>query len=83
MGIKWQLQEAKNKLSGLIEKVEKEGPQIITKHGKDTAVIISVTEYDKLMKPDKDIVQFFKDSPLFGHDIEAKRDKSPVREITL
>jgi len=40
----WQVQEAKTKLSKLIELANREGPQTITKHGKARAVVISVDD---------------------------------------
>ena len=42
----WQLQEAKARLSEVIKKAAKEGPQSITVHGESTAVIISQEEYE-------------------------------------
>ena len=48
MGPAWQLQEAKNKFSKLIEKARQKGPQFVTKHGKEFVVVLSVDEYKKL-----------------------------------
>jgi len=47
----WQLQEAKNKLSQLVKNAGKGVPQYITVHGKNTAVILSTEEYEKLKRP--------------------------------
>jgi prevent-host-death family protein len=47
MGI-WQLQEAKARLSEVVKKATKEGPQKITVHGEPTAVVISSEEYERL-----------------------------------
>lgn len=44
----WQLQEAKNRLSQLIKIADSGVPQFITVHGRNTAVILSVHEYEKL-----------------------------------
>jgi antitoxin Phd len=50
----WQLQEAKTHLSEVIERAQSEGPQTITRHGTERAVVISVQEYKALAahKPD-------------------------------
>jgi antitoxin Phd len=50
----WQLQQAKTHLSELIERAQSEGPQTITRHGAERAVVISVQEYRALAanKPD-------------------------------
>ena len=39
-GAKWQLQEAKNRLSEVVRKAQHEGPQTITLHGRDAAVVV-------------------------------------------
>jgi antitoxin Phd len=56
----WQLQEAKNKFSSLVELALENSPQIVTRHGKDAVVIISIEEYKKLTKPENNIVEFFR-----------------------
>jgi len=55
----WQLQDAKNKLSEVISRAVKQGPQLITKHGKKTAVVLSYTEYEKLRKSQGKLSEFF------------------------
>ena len=83
MGHAWQLQEAKNKLSSLVERAQKEGPQIITKHGKEAVVVMSVEDYKKMSKPKADLVSFLQNSPLHGLEIDITRDKSAPREVEL
>lgn len=83
MGNVWQLQEAKNKFSNLVDKVLLEGPQIVTKHGKESVVIIAIEDYQKLTKPKTDLVTFFKKSPLAGVDLDVSRDKSSSRDVEL
>jgi len=73
----WQIQDAKNKLSELIARAIKQGPQLITKHGEKTVVVISYTEYEKLRKSQGKLSEFFRASPLAGVDL--KRDKSLPR----
>ena len=83
MGNVWQLQEAKNKFSHLIEKAHHDGPQVVTKHGKASVVIIAIEDYQKLNKPKSDLVSFFKRSPLSGLNLDLTRDKSSSRDIKL
>ena len=66
MNKKWQLQEAKNRFSNLVEIAKNEGPQLITKNGKDAVVILSADEYKKLIKPKINLVEFIQQSPLKG-----------------
>ena len=48
---KWQLQEAKNKLSQVAEEAVAYGPQVITKRGEDAVVVMSKADYDRLTEP--------------------------------
>ncbi|MCJ8502428.1 type II toxin-antitoxin system Phd/YefM family antitoxin [Desulfatitalea alkaliphila] len=80
---KWQLQEAKNKFSQLVEKARLEGPQYVTKHGKESVVVLSVEEYRKIVKPKSNLVQFIQRSPLSRTSIDTERDKSVSRDIEL
>ena len=77
----WQLQDAKNKFSEVVEKAQKNGPQVITKRGIETVVIMSVKDYQKLTRPKTNIVEFFRKSPLRGVDIDITRDKDYGREV--
>ena len=74
MGMSWQLQEAKNKLSEVIDRALKYGPQEITRHGKKTAVVISMREYNKLKNQKGNLVDFFRKSPLTGIDLDRRKD---------
>ncbi len=59
----WQIQDAKNKLSGVIARALKQGPQLITKHGEKTVVVISYAEYENLRKSQGNLSEFFHASP--------------------
>jgi antitoxin Phd len=83
MGNVWQLQEAKNKFSNLVDKARHDGPQVVTKHGKEAVVIIAIEDYQKLNKPTSDLISFFKKSPLSDINLDLTRDKSSSRDIEL
>ena len=74
----WQLQEAKNRLSEVINLALSKGPQLITRRGEKTAVLISYTEYEKLCKAGGRLSEFFRESPLTG--MEINRDHTEPRE---
>ena len=80
----WQIQEAKNKLSELIDRAQMEGPQVITRHGVEVAVIMPYAGYKKLIAESKRMGDFFMDSPLRGSGIKVKRDNSAtLRDVEL
>jgi antitoxin Phd len=76
----WQLQEAKNKLSRVVENAVHDGPQIITKHGVEVAIVISYADYQKMIATRGKLSTFFRDSPLVGIELDIARDKSDARE---
>jgi len=75
----WQLQEAKNKFSEVVEEALRGGPQIITRRGVETVVVISSAEYRKMLLSKKKLSQFFRQSPLGKFDIDMSRDTGDAR----
>jgi antitoxin Phd len=79
----WQLQDAKNRFSEVVNRAITDGPQEISRHGKKTAVILSIEEYRRLKKTtqEKNLIDFFQKSPLSQIAMERPRDYP--REVTL
>ena len=78
----WQVQDAKAHLSDVIERARTEGPQTITRHGRERAVVLSIEDYRALaaQKPD------FKAYLLGGPKVEnfvVERDHDVGRDIEL
>jgi len=59
----WQLQEAKSRLSQVVDHALREGPQTITLRGKPTVVVISFDEFQNLTRPSTSLREFFRQSP--------------------
>jgi prevent-host-death family protein len=79
----WQLQEAKAMFSEVVKSANL-CPQIITVHGKETAVVISYEEYKKLTSPKQNLFEFIQSSPL--RDIKLnlpQRLPEEMREVRL
>ena len=80
----WQLQEAKNKLSEVVQEALAHGPQVITKRGIEAVVVLSYAEYRTMLAKQKKLSTFFRESPLSGADLDLTRDSSGLRdEIAL
>ena len=82
----WQLQTAKARFSEVFRLARTEGPQLITRQGKEGVVMLPVEQFDQLMNrasQPKSLVQFFRESPLVGLDLDLERDKDPGRDIEL
>ena len=82
-GARWQLQEAKNRLSEVVRKAQQEGPQTITLHGKDAAVVVSAKQFASLPRRRGTLVEFFRKSPLVGVDLNVTRSSDTGRKIEL
>jgi antitoxin Phd len=78
----WQLQDAKNKLSELVERALNDGPQLITRRGKKTVIVMSYEEYMRMKTSQVKLSEFFRASPLTKVDLNLKRDKSLPRADT-
>ncbi len=85
MGKPWQLQEAKNKFSELVNKALKEGPQTVTRHGHLEVVVLSAREYLKMTQAKKrgTLVEFFRNSPLTDLEIDLSRRPDMGRIVKL
>jgi antitoxin Phd len=80
---KWQLQEAKARLSEVIKRAAREGPQKITVHGDPTAVVISNKEYERLKHPKGSFVKFMRSSPLYGLELNLRREQTLTRDAEV
>jgi prevent-host-death family protein len=84
---KWQVQDAKARLSELIEKARTEGPQTITRHGNDAAVVISMEEYRRLGgesagREKKTLVEFLlTEGPVLPDDFNIDRNPDTGRDF--
>jgi prevent-host-death family protein len=72
----WKIRDAKNQLSEVISRALKQGPRVITQHGRKTVVVVSYEEYKLLQKPQVKFSEFFRSSPLAELEIDMTRDKS-------
>ena len=82
----WQLQTAKAKFSEVFRLARSEGPQRITRQGKEGVVMISDEQYEQLVgkaHQPKSLVRIFRESPLVGLELNLKRDKDEGRDIEL
>ena len=78
----WQVQTAKQRFSELVERAVTEGPQIVTKHGHETVVVLDIREYRRLRGVPLDFKEFLLGIPK-GDELEIERSKDPGRVIEL
>ena len=78
----WQLQEAKQKLSQLVQRALDEGPQVVTRHGEAVVVVVSADEYRRLTGGRPDIRDFLLSAPDLSA-LELERAADLPREVDL
>jgi prevent-host-death family protein len=78
----WQLQEAKQRFSELVTRARSEGPQRVTKHGRDAVVVVAAEEYDRLTGEEPDLLAFIRSAPDFA-PLELERVDDRGRELDL
>jgi prevent-host-death family protein len=80
--VAWQLQTAKQHFSELVERARREGPQVVTKHGKDAVVIVSAEEYQRLRGNGPNLVEFIRSAPDFDL-LDLQRTGDRGRDVDL
>jgi antitoxin Phd len=78
----WQIQDAKARFSELIVCARRDGPQMITRHGSERAVLLSIEDYRALTAYKPDFRQHLLGGPKF-EDFSVERDRDTGREIEL
>jgi prevent-host-death family protein len=78
----WQVQQAKAHFSEVLEKARTEGPQTITRHGKDTAVVLSAEEFARITGRKKSFIEHLLGGPKLDDFEIPPADETP-REVDL
>jgi antitoxin Phd len=82
----WQLQTAKAQFSELFRRARAEGPQYVTKAGKEAVVVLPAEQYEDLTsrrRQPKSLVEFFRSSPLVGAGLDFEREADYGRDVDL
>ena len=80
----WTLADAKAHLSEVVESALKNGPQVITRHGRKAVVIVAAEEWERKTSRRGTLADFFANSPLreSALDLECPQDDDP-RDLEL
>jgi antitoxin Phd len=80
------LQAAKAQFSEIFGRARTQGPQYVTKAGKEAVVVVSVEQFEKLVAKSRQpasLVEFFRTSPLVGTGLDFEREPDYGRDIEL
>ncbi len=78
----WQVQEAKQRFSELLRRVQVDGPQVVTRHGEEIAVVIDIAEYRHLKGEVIPFKDYLRAGPAFD-DLDLTRSTELPRNIDL
>lgn len=78
----WQLQEAKQKFSQLVQRALDEGPQAVTRHGETVVVVVSAEEFRQLTGGKPDFTHFLLSGPDLSK-LDLSRAPDRPRDIDL
>lgn len=78
------VKEAKNNLSSIIRLAEKGQPQVIRRHDKDVAVVVSIDDWKRAGGKQESLLEFLQNSPLdlILDDLD-NRSQEPVRDFSF
>jgi antitoxin Phd len=82
---RWQIQDAKAHFSELFRRACSEGPQYVTRKGKETVVMIRAEEFEKPKRQERktSLAQFFAESPLVGSGFDLERNPVFGRRVKV
>lgn len=73
----WQVQEAKQRFSELLRAAASEGPQIVTRHGHEIAVVIDVSEFRRMRGDTVDFKDYLRSGPEFDLELTRSGERPP------
>lgn len=80
---KWTVAEAKAKFSAVIDLAQSQGPQTITRNGRNAVVVVAALEWERKTKRSGSLAQFFATSPLRGSKLKIRRSRAGLRATNL
>jgi len=81
--VKWQLQDAKNRFSEVVDEAIRSGPQVITRHGEETAVVISFDEWRRLSHRRGRLIDVLRRAPKIPGGLDVRRASDTGRNVDL
>ncbi len=77
MPIAWQLQDAKNRFSEVVEEALHSGPQTVTRRGEPVVVVVAIETWRRVSGPVRSLKSLLRSAPLDGVDLSRDGDERP------
>lgn len=78
----WSVAGAKASLSELLDRAINEGPQAITRRGREVAVVVSIEEWRRKTTRSGSLAEFFAASPLRDSGVDVERADVVPRDVS-
>jgi prevent-host-death family protein len=82
LAMRWPVQDAKQRFSELIRSAHADGPQVVTRHGEEIAVVIDIAEYRRLKGETAEFKDYLRAGPAFD-DLDLGRRADRPRPVNL
>jgi prevent-host-death family protein len=79
----WQLQDAKNRFSEVVDEAARSGPQVITRRGVEAAVLVSAADWAKLARRRSPLIEILRRAPRVHGGLDVTRSRDTGREVEL
>jgi prevent-host-death family protein len=79
----WTVASAKSHFSDVISLAVSQGPQVVTRNGIETVVIVSTAEWKQKTKRRGSLAEFLASSPLRNSDLKVERRQDRPRTVKL
>lgn len=77
MSTAWQLQDAKNRFSEVVEEALHSGPQTVTRRGEPVVVVVAIDTWRRISGPVPSLKSFLRSAPLDGVDLSREGGDRP------
>ena len=81
--MEWQLQDAKNQFSKVVQRARTEGPQIVTLRGQRAAFVLSAQDYDALTANRPNIVEHLLSGPEWDDELARTMPRAPKLPVAM
>lgn len=79
----WQYQEAKAKLSHVMDQVQETGMQTIIRNRDEIYIVLTKELYDQYTQPKNSLIDFFLNAPCPEVELDTSRSQDLPREVDL
>ena len=78
----WPLQDAKSRFSELVNITLTDGPQLVTRRGREAVVVLAAQEYRRITGQDRSLIATLLQAPR-GEPLVLERSREPIRDLGL